>query len=523
MKKLGAPVIAVVVLLSICGAGCSRGEKSRELSALDKAYQAGVLTKDEYEVKKAAFESAAAAQAALNKALEAGVLTKDEYDARKTRLSAQIATLEALERAMRGGVLSKSEYLTKKAALLAPETTTPPSQVARVNSSPTPVRTAVANQPAATEDSGKAAAATIPPSPAGQSNAYRMKLVKIMDQSGFERPMPSSSLLIPTDWESQGATQWYIKDNCNTIQSYFRATGPDGRGFEVFPEYNWAWADDPTFLKTNFAQKAQMGAHACDVMPPMGAADYIRRNIARIRPNAQITAIEPMRKLMQDALQQARKTEQMAAQYGLRQSVRPDIVRARLKYSLKGQPVEEWLIVRTMVTGTLAPSYNVARAAMTQAFTYNCNAVMIAERAPQGRLDSSEKFFELLLSTIRINPEWQRRITANAQTIQQIELKGVRDRSAIVSKNAEDIRNIQKQGYENQQRSEDHIFAQFSENTRGIETYRNPSTGETVELSNQYGHAWVNNRGEYLLSDQEGFDPNVTFKEDWTPLVHVKP
>jgi hypothetical protein len=129
----------------------------------------------------------------------------------------------------------------------------------------------------------------------------------------------------------------------------------------------------------------------------------------------------------------------------------------------------------------------------------------------------------LLLSTIRINPEWLGRVTNNAQKIQQIELKGASDRSKIISKNAEDIRNIQRQSYENQQRSQDHVFAQFSETIRGVETYRDPTSGETVELSNQYGHAWVNNRGEYLLSDQEGFDPNVTLKEDWRPLEHVKP
>ncbi len=57
---------------------------------------------------------------------------------------------------------------------------------------------------------------------------------------------------------------------------------------------------------------------------------------------------------------------------------------------------------------------------------------------------------------------------------------------------------------------------------RGVETYPDPANGETVELSNQYGQAWVNNRGEYLLSDQPGFDPAVTFKEDWRPLERVK-
>src|SRR4029077_18861297 len=92
-----------------------------------------------------------------------------------------------------------------------------------------------------------------------------------------------------------------------------------------------------------------------------------------------------------------------------------------------------------------------------------------------------------------------------ASAMQQIELKGIRDRSAIVSKSADDIRNIQRQGWENKQKSEDHVFQQSSDATRDVETYRNPATGETVELSNQYGHAWVNDRGGDLLSARARF------------------
>jgi hypothetical protein len=358
----------------------------------------------------------------------------------------------------------------------------------------------------------------------GEPHSYRMKMLKVMDQQGFERPMVSASILIPTDWQSQGsATTWNIKDRCNTVQTTVHAAGPDGRGVDVFPSYSWTWADDPKPLQMLYAQSAQLGSHACDVMAPMGAADYIRRNLARVRPNAQVVGFEPVPKLAQTFEQQARQAEQAAAQYRLQQRVRPDVVRARIKYSLNGQPVEEWIIAATVITGTLGPSFNMQTMQPTQAWSYSCIAYAVAERAPQGQLDSSEKFFDLVMSTYHVNPEWQSRVTGNALAMQQIELKGVRDRSAIITKNAEDIRNIQRQSYENRQRSEDHVFRQFSEATRGVETYRNPSTGELIELSNQYGHAWVNNRGEYLLSDQAGFNPSVTFKEDWKPLEHVKP
>jgi hypothetical protein len=457
---------------------------------------------------------------ALDRAFKAGVLTKEEYDSKKTALEQKADALRALDKALQSGILTKDEYRTKTAALLASETPAPLAEHAtQSNALPAavPSENPIPAKPAPDLKDVTATSSDL------KNHYLRLKKVLVMDQNGFERPLASASMLLPTDWQSQGATQWNIKDSCNTIQTTFHASGPDGRGFEVFPERNWSWADDPTFLQRDFAQKAQMGTHACDVMPPMGAADYLRRNLARVRPNARIVSIEPLPKIMQALQQQARQTEQTAAQYQLRQRIRPDIVRARLQYNLNGKPVEEWLVVKTIVTGTVGPSFNGSSGQMTQAFTYSCNATAIAERAPQGELDSSEKFFELLVSTIRVNPEWQNRINQHASAMQQIELKGIRDRSAIVSKNADDIRNIQRQGWENQQKSEDHVFRQYSEATRDVETYRNPTTGDTVELSNQYGHAWVNDRGEYLLSDQASFDPSVTFKENWTALQHVKP
>ena len=350
-----------------------------------------------------------------------------------------------------------------------------------------------------------------------------MKVVKAVDQYGFDHPLVSASMLVPVDWQSQGSTTWN-KDACNGIQTTLKASGPDGRAYEVLPAFHWVWADDPTFLRQAAAQKAKMGTHPCDVMPPMSAQDYLRRNLPRIRPNAQLAGFEPAPKLLEALQRQAQQTEQSARQYNLTQHVKVDAIRARLRYTLDGRPVEEWILAGIVTTGTLAPSFNLQPAQQVQKFTYSCVAYTGAMRAPRGQLDSSQKFFELIDSTYRWNPEWQNHVAAHAQAMQKIELKGIRDRSAIVAKSAEDTRNIQRQIYENQSKSEDHIGTQFSQYQRGVETYRNPSTGETVDLDNNYGHAWVNNKGEYLLSDQAGFDPNTIFKnnEDWKPLEHVK-
>jgi hypothetical protein len=532
--------MAAVALLLIAGASCHRSPQSKELAALDSAYQSGVLTKAEYQAKRAALETQSTALAALDKALEAGVLSKDEYQARRAQVMAKTAALAALERAHNAGVLTKDEYLAKRSALLAPDAAVPtPPQAQDVASAAAPAATtAAASAPPPSMPQppmGPGASQAAPPSqgvssPApgpsaqgsnAQGHVLRVKVVKAVDQYGFDHPMASASMLVPTDWQSQGGTTWVMKDKCNGIQTSLRTSGPDGRGVEIFPTFNWVWADDPTSLKATAAQTARLGSHPCDVMPPMNASDFLRRNLSRYRPNAQLVKLELAPKLMDLLQQQARQNEQAGGRYNLKQRIQPDVIKGRVRYSLNGQAIEEWIVAATIVTGTLGQSYNARSMQTGQAYSYKCAAYVTGEWAPEGQLDSSEKFFELVAGTYRPDPAWQAKVSGHLLAMQQIQLKGVHDRAAIVSKNADDIRYIQRQSYENTQRAEDHRSEQWAQTMRGVETYRNPSTGETVELSNLYGHAWVNNRGEYLLSDQASFDPSVTFKEDWKPLEHV--
>jgi hypothetical protein len=134
-----------------------------------------------------------------------------------------------------------------------------------------------------------------------------------------------------------------------------------------------------------------------------------------------------------------------------------------------------------------------------------------------------KKLFELIVSTIRVDPNWQAKVRGVEQNIQANGIREAGKRSEIIRRSGEETNAIITKGYEQRSATNDHTFNNMSQGTWSVETYRNPSTGETIDLSNQYGHAWVNNRGEYLLSDQEGFDPSVALHEDWKALEHVKP
>src|SRR5580704_10923291 len=111
MRNAFAGLIAIVMLLFLGGSGCSRSGRSKDLAILDQAYQVGVLSKGEYEAKKAGLESQSEALDALDKARATGVVTEADYQAIKARLIAKASALAALEKARRARVFSQDEYL----------------------------------------------------------------------------------------------------------------------------------------------------------------------------------------------------------------------------------------------------------------------------------------------------------------------------------------------------------------------------------------------------------------------------
>jgi hypothetical protein len=366
---------------------------------------------------------------------------------------------------------------------------------------------------------------------AQQPNYYRMKKVAVIDEHGFERPMRALSLLVPSDWQFQGSVRYNTALGCHAdlVQVSFRAASPDNRfAVEMFPGLHWTWADDPSSVRAmqmSAQQSMRFGRKECDIMPPMTPGDFLRRMVVpKVRPNARVVAVEPMPDVSQKLQEKAREQENMAARVGMRMRIHAEAARARLEYDLNGQAVEEWVTAVTFAAATAGPSFDMATGRMGQTLFYNCGGYLLfALRAPQGQLASRQKFFDLVLGTVQVDPAWQGRVTQVLVNMQASDAKGVRDRSAIVAQNQRDISGIINQTFENRQKSQDASAEQFSQYIRGVETYRNPHTGETVELSNQYGHAWINNSNEYILTDSPGFDPSVALKGNWTALERTKP
>lgn len=387
---------------------------------------------------------------------------------------------------------------------------------------------APASAPAAAQ-----AAARIPPpaapAPAAGPGIYRMRPHVVIDQRGFEKPMPALRLLLPADWQFQGRVEYSQTIGCHAdlVQVVFQARSADGRlQLELFPNHHWQWATDPNLvqmLQANARQAAAYGRHECDIARPLGAADYLRQQVLpKARPGAQVLETEPLPDLARNMNAQVQEQQRLAARQGLQVRAQVDAARVRVAYSRQGADVEEWLACVTVAASVPAPTFNRTTGRMGQTLSTQCAAFLVfGMSAPRGELAGHERLFDMILATVRADPEWEGRVLQAIGNLNAADSKGAMDRAAIARQTGQAIAESSKKGFEERSRRQDRSFAQFDEYIRGVQTYRNPATGEQVQLSNQYGRAWCNGNDEYVLSDQPGFNPNQALRGNWTELQPV--
>ena len=181
--------------------------------------------------------------------------------------------------------------------------------------------------------------------------------------------------------------------------------------------------------------------------------------------------------------------------------------------------MEEWL--STTILSIAMASANTAALMQGQmnmsAATFSLiSEAVFSARAPQGKFD--KKLVATIIASTGPNPQYEAAISQFLTNTNNIAQRGAMDRARIWHEAGEQISATITQTYQRQQAVQDRAAQQFSQAIRGVETYVNPTTGSHVELTSGYDNAWVNARGEYLLSDSPGFNPAVALQENWTQL-----
>jgi hypothetical protein len=410
---------------------------------------------------------------------------------------------QAIAKAMHGS--SGDASPTTPATPTTPTTPTAPA---------TPTAPTTQAAPRAADHHASATAAAL----AATDHFFLMKRVQIIDQG---QGKPAYELMIPTTWEFKGWVNVNAAEG-GCFADWFSVLGVANSAdhsieLQLLPQSTWQYIDDPTaqrYLQQDSKEGARVGLKPCPLRAPIHAADFLRQDIiAKYRKAKTILSVEPFPELEQMARHRLGLPPDPAASTS--GAVRTEAARARLAYDDdKGRPVEEW-VTAVIVVRTLPGSGRGA--------SYDWHAIMLMSlRTPKGQLDANDKLFKLIASTIHPDPKWQVYSNGVIATLYRKKQEEEAKRSAIIAQFQNQVIQTINGVVANQQAGSFNSASGADQLIRSVQTFRDPGSGATFELSNQYDHAWLNGSNEYVMSDDPNFNPNGYLNGNWTSLQPVR-
>lgn len=194
-----------------------------------------------------------------------------------------------------------------------------------------------------------------------------------------------------------------------------------------------------------------------------------------------------------------------------------DGARVRIGYRHGDQDVEEDIFGVVEVSQVAMPMLMMG--AMENVFWMA--DYLFSFRALAGQLDGLADMFLAIVRSFRLNPQWYGRYVQVSQYLIQNQIQQIRhigQISQIVSRTSDQISDMMMDSYYQRQQTLDQLSTQFSQAMRGVDEYYDPFEQQGIELPGGYDHAWSNNLGEYILTDDPNFDPNVGSNLNWEPM-----
>ena len=146
-------------------------------------------------------------------------------------------------------------------------------------------------------------------------------------------------------------------------------------------------------------------------------------------------------------------------------------------------------------------------------------------KAVKGTLDAHAKTFQTMAHSFKLNPQWFNKYAQLVDYLVRAQIQQIQNIgqiSRIISQTSNEISDMIMESYQQRQAVYDRISTNFSRTIRGVDAYTDPASQGTVELPNGYDRAWTNSLGEYILSDNPTFNPNVGSTQTWQ-LMEKKP
>jgi len=332
----------------------------------------------------------------------------------------------------------------------------------------------------------------------------KFKTFQYVDKDGIG--IEAFRVLIPSDWKLEGGIHWILDNPAMPAITILKIANPKGsEELEVFPNQMFFWTNNQMLLSMFPIGSKYFGS---EVHPPTDPIGFIQDIlIPRARHNvSNIRLIEKER--IPDLAKQLGAGKQ---QPGI--TVSADSGKMKIEYQQNGKWFEE--VIFAVVESFTFPIQTMYGSV---ANTNWVGDYLFSFKAEKGKLDASTKTFQTIINSFQVNPQWFNKYSQLVEYLIQAQIKRINaigQISRIISQMSNEISDINMQAYQNRQATYDRISENFSQTIRGVDSYYDPIEQRPIELPSGYNNAWTNSLGEYILSDNSSFNPNVESNLNW--------
>jgi hypothetical protein len=318
-------------------------------------------------------------------------------------------------------------------------------------------------------------------------------------------------MMMPAGWEFQGGVYWGTNNPSMPAVLACQVSNPAGfEALEVFPNQAFFWNTAPFGMPGFPVGSYYFGS---EVRPPMPALQALQQLIIpRMRGK-----VQGLQLVSQQHLPHLAQQIQASSPHGQTGTTQSDGGKVRIRYHWNEAEIEEDIYGVIEMTRMGAPGMFMPMELISWTADY-----LFGFRALQGQLERLSDLFMTMIRSFRLNPRWLQQYSQMSNYMVQNQLQQINNigqLSRSISQTNNQISDMIMDSWNKRQATYDRISTNFSQAIRGVDAYYDPNKGYGVELPGGYRHAWTNGLGEYVVSDDATFNPNIGSNLNWQEMA----
>jgi hypothetical protein len=311
-------------------------------------------------------------------------------------------------------------------------------------------------------------------------------------------------MLAPVGWRFQGGCRWLPDNPGMPAVVSLQLGNPQGaEAFEILPNMNFTWNNNPLGRMMFPVGSRYFGA---EVRPPLKVLDAFHQLVLP-RYRSAMGNLQILNQALQPDLPRLVKSE-AAVSGGWAEGAK-----VRIRYAGQGGQLDEEIY--GVVEVFRAP---IASLFGTSEVIFWWVDYLFSFRTAAGRLDATADLFSVMISSFRLNPHWYAAYKSIIQYLAQAQIQRIHhigQIGEIMARTGREIREQNLNDWYARQATYDRLATDRSRAIRDVDAFFDPHREEVVELPAGYGHAWANNLGEYILTEDASFNPNLESNLNW--------